>query len=372
MVKATDCTRAIEADATIKDATKRKHLLTLHAMAADRGIADDEWERLFDGAAEYIAAKYPNPNTAKNKHETLVKLWRVCKPMQAVIPEKVFESIHERMAQSADAADAAFESGKNTKLTNKGILTWEDICDAEKRLFANHYGTPDQVYLSLVVHVYVPRNEPRLIRIAKDAEDADVRFPDENVILLNDGKLVLNDYKTAETYKTITYDVPKRVISSVRAMLSKRDADAAWSSTYPSSSKATKAPEQPAHQTYLFVQERRSEPYQTSAAFSQWVARVSERHLGKKYTANEFRHIYASSLGLHASKDELREAARRMQHSIAKHLDYRVDAVVEKEQDKSDEEQIRAMLKRLGAEEFMRLYRRVKGQLKLENAQSTD
>lgn len=355
-VTAADCLSAIRAEDGISDATKRKHVGNLTSMARDRGIGQDEWHRLYDDAVDYIRKKWPNPNTAKNKSDSLVKLYRVAPQVRARVSEADFKKLHELMSTDADRAEASFKDGKNAKLDRKGVAMWADIEAAEKKLVAESPGTQEQVFLSLLVHVYVPRNEPRLIRVAADEDESRREYTNENVVVLGSRKLYLRQYKTASTYKETTFDVPADLVRNIEKMMQAREAER---------KKRKKSADPQGPMTYLFFLERAWKPHTDSATFSHWVARTSQKCLGRKYTANEFRHIYASSLSMHATNRELEQAARKMHHSVAKHLDYRVDAVLEKEKAKTDADLIADLLCRMGYEDLMREVRRAANKVNL-------
>lgn len=348
MVSAETCISAIEKDKTIKDTTKKKHMTTLRAMAKDRKINDGAWESLYDNAVLYITNKWSNPSTAKGKSESLVKLWRLCPEIQHAVGDTVFNDLHHHMISHADKAEETFKKGDNQKFQKKGVLTWDQIKETEQKLMQAHRGTQEQVYFSILVHVYIPRNEPRTIRIAQDDDDANSRFSGENVLILNEGKLILRQHKTSDIYKTTEFSVPDAVISSIREMLENRE----------TARKRRKQNDD--MMTYLFFVEKSWRPYTDSGSFSHWVKRVSKRHLGTPYTANEYRHIYASAMKLNASMEEIEESARKMHHSVSKHLAYRVKAVIEKEQEKTDEDVITDLLCRLGYADFMKIVRQNK------------
>lgn len=326
MVTAAACLKCIEADESLKDSTKAKHVLALRTMAADRGIPDGAWELLYQGAVEYVRGKYANPGTSKGKLETLVKLYRACPAVRARVPDKAFEELHAAMAADASLSDKAFTSGKNRKLDEKGKILWSDVVAAEERLVAAQPGSQEQVYFSLMTRVYVPRNEPRTIRVAETRQDAAKKFAaDDNVLLLRDRKLLLRSYKTAKTYGEVEFDVPADLVDHARAMLAARAAACA--------AKASRSPPQVGLGTqvmsHLFYVEKTCKPH-TASSFSQWVARASLKAVGKPYTANEYRHVYASNLSAHATNEEIERSARKMLHSVEKHLNYRNDDILEK------------------------------------------
>ena len=121
------------------------------------------------------------------------------------------------------------------------------------------------------------------------------------VILPNgsDGELTLNKYKTSSKYKTLTRQIPDKLIRVILASLRKQPRD------------------------YLFVDDR-GLPYTKKNSYTKYSNRILQKIFNKRVTVSTLRHSFISSIDFNASTPrDLFEKSRNMAHSIAMQQLYR-------------------------------------------------
>jgi hypothetical protein len=119
-----------------------------------------------------------------------------------------------------------------------------------------------------------------------------------NYISFSDSKayLKITDFKTAQVYKSIEYDLPPELHTQLSLSLKDNP------------------------RKYLFTSEH-GKPF-TRDSFSKW-ASMKLLHIFKKaFTLTLFRHIYISSLDLNSSPEILYDISRKMGHSITQQMLY--------------------------------------------------
>ena len=113
-----------------------------------------------------------------------------------------------------------------------------------------------------------------------------------NYIFISDSKayLKITDFKTANVYKSIEYDLPVELHKLLTLSL-------------------TEFPRK-----YLFTNEQ-GKPFNRDS-FSKWASMKLTRIFKKEFTLTMFRHIYISDLDLNSSTELLFEIGRKMGHSL--------------------------------------------------------
>ena len=119
-----------------------------------------------------------------------------------------------------------------------------------------------------------------------------------NYIFFSDSKsyLKITDFKTAQVYKSIEYDLPPELHTqlSISLQLSPRK--------------------------YLFASET-GKPFNRDS-FSKWASMKLLHTFKKELTLTMFRHIYIANLDLNSSPEILFEISRRMGHSLTQQMLY--------------------------------------------------
>lgn len=119
-----------------------------------------------------------------------------------------------------------------------------------------------------------------------------------NYIFFSDSKayLKITDFKTAEVYKSIDYELPSELHTQLSLSL------------------------QMTPRTYLFVSES-GKPF-TRDSFSKWASMKLLGIFKKELTLTMFRHIYIANLDLNSSPEILYEISRKMGHSLTQQMLY--------------------------------------------------
>eukprot|EP01051_Picozoa_sp_SAG22_P007298 SAG22_NODE_509_length_9598_cov_12.010001_3_plen_321_part_00 len=155
-----------------------------------------------------------------------------------------------------------------------------------------------QLYVVLRFHQAHPlRNDLASVVCMRRVELKKVEKPDElNVLLTDEGKLILNKYKTSRTYGTITVKLDKPMISLLRVLM-KQTAGAGI--------------ENPSR--HLLVKASGT-PF-TSNEYSQMLAGVFREKLGKSVSTTLLRKVYLSKYS--ETLSDMNEDAAIMGHSLA-------------------------------------------------------
>ena len=233
----------------------------------------------------------------------------------------LYEPWKEESDKIREEKRAHYRKNEPTEKQRKGIMTFEEICKIRDNLGDEYNGTPELLLLQLFTEMpplrandfYTTKIITKIIhhptkltkkkgkndRVEKQTKrkDTDVDTDGNYVIITkNNMNMVLQDYKTKNTYKKQEFELPPKVQDTIRAMIKK----------------------DPSRQ-YLFVPVRSSH-YASRKAFNTW-ANDTLRKLLKNphFSLTLFRHIYISRPDLdlrNKSGEEQQKVAQRMCHSI--------------------------------------------------------
>jgi len=208
---------------------------------------------------------------------------------------------NEMMERSKEQTD----SSKKTEKQEANWLSWDVVKSHEKRLMdeiKNYESakqlTPSQYenVLSLMVlslYTLIPprRNQDyQYMLVAK--KSADAKEEDVNYLILDEGKMIFNKYKTAKTHGQQVFDVPAELMTIVKMYLK-------HSPLYSAKGK----------KPVYFLVNYHGEPILAVNG----ITRILNRIFGKNVGATMLRHIY---LSYKYDISEMKEDAEAMGHSL--------------------------------------------------------
>jgi hypothetical protein len=185
--------------------------------------------------------------------------------------------------QQKPSPTQALKSGSTLKLT-----------DILKRCDELEDGSTEKLLIAFYTYVPPVRADHYATQILKFGE-----IPSHpNYIFFSDSKayLKITDFKTADIYKSIEYELPPKLYTQLALSL------------------------QATPRSFLFTNPQ-GKPF-TRDSFSKWASYTFLAIFKKELTLTMFRHIYIADLDLNSSPEILFEISRKMGHSITQQMLY--------------------------------------------------
>jgi integrase len=168
-------------------------------------------------------------------------------------------------------------------------ITWEDLMAARK-------ANPDNLLLGFYTYLPPVRADYNAVHLLKPTDP----IPENSnyIVLGTDYKVVLQEFKTAKTYKTIEHRLPEPLKKILDKSLK----------------------EQP--RKYLFTLES-GEPM-TPNYFSAWAGRQLTKLIGKKTNLTAIRHAFVHNLDYNGPLRDLKSITDSMGHSVERSMLYKL------------------------------------------------
>jgi hypothetical protein len=235
--------------------TKRNYCnrLVLLAASTNSSIAQ-ALTGLAGATVETARKKWPSHATLQSYATAALAAFKHCNRLNDENARDVWASLHREV--SARIADQA----KDNRLTPALLATMPDLdqlrTKAEECPKSSLKESRERVWLFIAARVPAKRADYGQMQVVKRA---DKLKPAQNGIVVNnnDVTLVLQDFKTANTYHKHVEELPKAVADEVRTSLA----------DFP--------------RRYLFGLPREDLPFKTNDAFGMWAKAVMKRHLNK-------------------------------------------------------------------------------------------
>ena len=218
-----------------------------------------------------------------------------------------WDEIHKKVRQPINEK---YQSNKPTDRQKEAYISFEKIEEIRDKLKKGSIG---RLLLSMYTMIPPVRSDYDKIGIYKNEKI--VKDGIDNFLILNKNPyLVITKYKTSKTYKDIKIDLPKKLVSEIKASLKLKPRD------------------------FLFIQ-KNGEPYDKPNTFNRWANRTLKKIFGKKnISLSTLRHIYITRRDLKLEEKsglERKEIADVMGHSVATQQNYLWHTYV-KEKNKED------------------------------------
>lgn len=206
---------------------------------------------------------------------------------------KVWKQLNLKISQPID--DKYLEKTKSER-QKEADMPFDKLVDVRNSL---RDGSIEKLVFSLYTMIPPVRSDFQLVKIYQKKPSKNLN---ENYIVLGSVNiLVLNNYKTSETYGQIEIPLPDELVKQIKMSLSETPRE------------------------YLFVN-RFGVPYEKQNSFSSWINGLVRRVLDNKaFTLTMFRHIYLARPDLDIESMPLYERkaiAKEMGHSVRRQDDY--------------------------------------------------
>ena len=178
-----------------------------------------------------------------------------------------------------------YDLNKPSELQEDKVVSWYEIEDKRVKL---EEGSFVRLLLSFYTLMEPIRADYFATELVKDGEESK---EDNYIIMGEEYRLVVRDFKTKGTYNEIRNTLPLELKTELDESLKK----------YP--------------RKYLFVTEDRKSPYPTRKLFSNWACRTLKSGLKQNMTLTALRHIYIKKAIESESAERLVEIASKMGHS---------------------------------------------------------
>jgi hypothetical protein len=278
----------------------------------------NKWISLMPPDKTNILSIFANPNfsvvtlrkhLAENNVDTFVNLHSYLKAILSCVehntsifnelPPEIYKKCHERWREMMSYA---FQQSTQYRLQQQpsptqALKSGSTLRLSEIEKIRDELDDNSIEKLLIAFYTYVPpvRADYYATEILKFGE-----IPSQpNYIFFSSSKayLKITDFKTANVYKSIEYELPSELYRLLSISLHGHP------------------------RKYLFVTEH-DKPF-TRDSFSKWASRKLFTIFKKEFTLTMFRHIYISNIDIHSSPEVLFEISRKMAHSITQQMLYR-------------------------------------------------
>jgi hypothetical protein len=212
---------------------------------------------------------------------------------------KTWVSIHDKIKKPIQNK---YKTNEPTDRQQKGYVEYDKIIETRNML---EEGSPERLLLFIYTAIPPARSDYNNMRIytkkpAKVTEDM------ENFMVLDptvskNRYIVLQDYKTANTYGNLQIDIPKDLYVEIKNSLKQNPRD------------------------YLFVMSDGKTPYEKPKSFNTWANRTLKTIINKDFSLTMLRHIYITRRDLEIERmsgTEQEKIAKLMGHSIEQQRKY--------------------------------------------------
>ena len=193
-------------------------------------------------------------------------------------------------AENQKPIQKRYEEQEPTERQKQNAITWPQVLEARDK-------NPDNLLLAFYTYIPPVRADFNKVYLLKPS---DAIPKNENYILMDkEYKLVLQEFKTAKTYKTIEHSIPEQLKKVLDKSLI----------------------EQP--RSYLFISPVTGEP-QTASRFAEWAGLHLTKLLGKKTNLTAFRHAFTHTIDYNQPYKTLKAITNGMGHSVERSMLYKL------------------------------------------------
>ena len=212
--------------------------------------------------------------------------------------EELHETWNAILNENAKPIRAESYSGKPTELQKGKEMAWADILKVRDALPLS----ATKLLLAMYSYIAPIRADLFACRLYEETPD---KVGEDNYIVLDEKnpRLVLQDYKTKKTYRTIETPLPKPLYDMIRDCIKEGICDGKYLFT----------------NTYDLPYDRQG--------FSRWCCRMLAKAFGKPMTLTAIRHNFSSNLDNNRPMKELKLISDSMGHAIGTQRTYKWDEV---------------------------------------------
>lgn len=183
------------------------------------------------------------------------------------------------------------DSNKPNPRQEKAFMPFEEICKIRDRLSD---GSDAKLLLSLYTMIEPLRSNFNRVRIYQ--EEPKGKEKGNYIVLGDENKLVIQQFKTDEIYDPLVEELPKQLVEQIYKSLERKPRE------------------------YLFVMSN-DQPYDNSYSWNKWANRLVKKTLNNDaFTLTMFRHVYLSHIS-----PQLKEMNRAEKKVIAKNMQHNLD-----------------------------------------------
>ncbi len=232
----------------------------------------------------------------KQKHPDLFKKW---------------DEIHKEVRRPINEK---YQSNKPTERQEEAYISFEKIEEIRNKL---EKGSDQKLLISMYTMIPPLRSDYDKIAIYK--KETDKKDEIDNYLILNKKPyLIITKYKTSKTYKDLKINLPKNLVTEIKASLKKKP------------------------RNFLFIQ-KNGMPYDKPNTFNRWANRTLKKYLNKKnISLSTLRHIYITRRDLKLEEKsglERAEISKVMGHSLGTQQNYLWHTYVKEEKRKKDKKE---------------------------------
>lgn len=181
-------------------------------------------------------------------------------------------------------------SQEPTELQVKNAVDWAQVLAARD-------ANPDNLLLAM--YTYIPPVRADYNKVHLITEGDSVPKNGNYILMGSEYKLVLQEFKTAKTYRTIEHVFPEELKGVLDRSLKAKPRE------------------------YLFVGKITKEP-QSAAVFASWASQALSRLIGKKTSLTALRHAFVHTLDYNMPYKQLKAITNGMGHSVERSMLYKL------------------------------------------------
>lgn len=247
-----------------------------------------------DGVYAGIKSHYPNPHTRAN---FINAFWVHVKKL-TTLPPATRDRWAAIFAETCAVNSAIYESNTPNDRQASGMVPHAAILATRDAL---PYGSPQRLLLGMYTYIDPLRNDFHALEVFSAPPNMP---PTGNYIVLGTtNQLIVQQYKTAKTYKTLIIPLPRPLVQELGLSL------------------------QLSPRRHVFVM-KNGQPYTKESSFSAWANHQLKTLLKNEHiTLTMLRHIYITEHTQGMTLAERKQTARNMGHSVMMQLGYALSSV---------------------------------------------
>lgn len=292
-----DIYQVIRETTDIKESTKKTHITSLKRVTTMTGKPLCESILNPSHTFKVLSEKIKTRSTLKPTITSILSVLKFTNEKKT--NNELFQKWYNIYLPLAKEVVEKMDSNEPTERQEETMVSWKEVQDVYSEMGKKDYGSHEHLRLSFYV-LLKPRRQMDYYRVRIVSSAAAVKTDESFLVLNKKPYIVIKHYKTVDAYDTWEKELDIKLVDILKANLKRLPRD------------------------YLFVQSD-DKPFENINSYTRNTNRMLKTMFkGKAVTINTLRHAYSTfrHYDLTLSKEERKEDARDMGHSLSTHLSY--------------------------------------------------
>ncbi len=173
-----------------------------------------------------IEQNYTNTKTRKNYVTAIMSY------IKSHDYKTTYSIFYDKLIDYSNVVDKEYDSNKLPKRRMDSYLNWNDLINIREKLAKDSYASKGHLILSMYSYIEPVRQDYGNIRILKKGYRSDKNKTNNNYIVMTSRPyLVLNNYKTSDTYGMVKVTIPVALKKIILKSLEKQPRDYLFTDT---------------------------------------------------------------------------------------------------------------------------------------------